>query len=371
MKTNNKLKSFLFALFVMNLCTSMSAQTIYSTAFGGFFPSDILIIDNYLYAGEISGESIARINLTSSSPTRELVADGWLPGSGVWKLAYDQSTNILYGGGFLETRTVDLDLSLPATSADFSATGIANGLAIHNNILYKGTDNTIYSIDLSAGPGSYAPYFEEPFGDPGNFVVIGDALYYCANATSTGPRNAVYKIDLSAGSPSRELVAELALAGSIQSMHNAGDYLYVGLEGDAGTDFIYKLDLTETALPISEETVLSDIPAAPLGIANQGETFYLSLGDQLIYTFEDAILSSPENDSISFSLYPNPTSEVVRISTSMGSLEYKLISIDGRFLSSGTVVNNGMIDLSTLSSGVYFVEIIHQNSKVVRRVVKQ
>ena len=285
MKLRSTIILFTIAIIYTPICLG---QTVYSSAFGGFFPSDIVIVGDYLYAGEVNGGSIARINLASSTPTRELVTNGWPAGAGVWKMVYEPATSYLYGGGFSETRFVDLEGTIPSTSDAFSATGIANGLAIKENIFFKGTGDVIYNIDLSIGPASYAVYYTDPFGDPGNFVIVGDDLYYCANSSSTGPRNNVYKIDLTASTPSRTLAATVP-PSAIQSMHYAGDYLYIGTEG-AGPEALYKIDLSNTSLPIPTETVIADLPAAPLGIANQGNTFYLSLGDQLIYTFEDEIL---------------------------------------------------------------------------------
>ena len=367
-----KLKSIFLVLGIIFSSQFIVGQTVYSSAFGGFGPSDIIIIGDYLYAGEISGESIARIDLSSSSPTREQVADGWPTGFGVWKLGYDPSTNILYGGGFTETRIIDLDDAIPATSNAFSNTGIANGLAIHDNILFKGTNDDIYSIDLSVGPGSYSVFYAEPFGDPGNFVVVGDDLYYCARTSATGLRSNVYKIDLTASTPFRTLVTTVP-PSAIQSMHYAGDYLYIGTEiGSSGNEVLYKIDLTNSSLPIPLVTVLPDLPAAPLGIANQGNTFYLSLGDQLIYTFEDEILNTVESEINEIVIYPNPTTQHLFIGAkSSEPLAYKIVSMNGVEVLLGTLNSLKTIDVSSLSAGIYFIELTSHEVFKRMRFIKQ
>jgi hypothetical protein len=64
-------------------------------------------------------------------------------------------------------------------------------------------------------------------------------------------------------------------------------------------------------------------------------------------------------------IFPNPAQEVLTILSDVNAKEVKIISAQGKLVQTG--LNTQSMDVSTLSSGVYFVECLLQNNQVVTR----
>ena len=70
-------------------------------------------------------------------------------------------------------------------------------------------------------------------------------------------------------------------------------------------------------------------------------------------------------------LYPNPASANVFIRTdSADDLNYEIISIDGKVVSTGVGKSNNGIDISNLSNGVYVMRVLRDEDVAVLRFVK-
>ncbi len=73
----------------------------------------------------------------------------------------------------------------------------------------------------------------------------------------------------------------------------------------------------------------------------------------------------------SLALYPNPASANVFIRTeSADDLNYEIISIDGKVVSTGVAKSNNGIDISNLNVGMYFVRVFHNEDVAILRFVK-
>jgi len=79
-------------------------------------------------------------------------------------------------------------------------------------------------------------------------------------------------------------------------------------------------------------------------------------------------------ETISYSIYPNPTSAVVNIDfTGMpkdGGVEITLTDTYGRLIAKESGIEKHSIELSSLISGVYFVSIVSNQQKKTYRIVK-
>jgi YD repeat-containing protein len=79
-------------------------------------------------------------------------------------------------------------------------------------------------------------------------------------------------------------------------------------------------------------------------------------------------------ETVSYSIYPNPTSAVVNIDfTGMpkdGELEIMLTDAYGKLVAKKLGIENHRIDLSSLISGVYFVSMVSNHQKRTYRIVK-
>ena len=71
-------------------------------------------------------------------------------------------------------------------------------------------------------------------------------------------------------------------------------------------------------------------------------------------------------------MYPNPTAELVNLESNVLIDEYKLIDISGRVLQNVKPNNyNTVLDLSSYSNGVYFVELKSKDNRVRKKIIKQ
>ncbi len=78
------------------------------------------------------------------------------------------------------------------------------------------------------------------------------------------------------------------------------------------------------------------------------------------------------NNEVKFSVYPNPASDVIHISSSTNKLKYSLVikNIYGAIILSETLSNNlENIDLSSLSRGLYVVELITESGAINQKIV--
>jgi len=98
-------------------------------------------------------------------------------------------------------------------------------------------------------------------------------------------------------------------------------------------------------------------------------------GDQLILNiinpdgdnaeYWNKILSSPENNINELTVFPNPTQEVLSWDSSFGGLvEVRIYSLQGTLVKQLNQVQNS-VDVSALSSGIYFIEL--QEDAVISR----
>ncbi|WP_027420750.1 T9SS type A sorting domain-containing protein [Crocinitomix catalasitica] len=77
-----------------------------------------------------------------------------------------------------------------------------------------------------------------------------------------------------------------------------------------------------------------------------------------------------DDDEIVFSVYPNPTSDVITISTE-GNFAYQVLSVNGAILSNGVGFNTTEVNLTDFAKGVYFVNLQANDQQQVLKVVKK
>ncbi|HBY66315.1 MAG TPA: hypothetical protein DEG69_00210, partial [Flavobacteriaceae bacterium] len=69
--------------------------------------------------------------------------------------------------------------------------------------------------------------------------------------------------------------------------------------------------------------------------------------------------------------YPNPVSETLFISSENNNIEkLNVYSTNGKLILS-EIENTKQLDVSTLSNGLYFVEVTSENGTTVQKFVKQ
>ena len=83
---------------------------------------------------------------------------------------------------------------------------------------------------------------------------------------------------------------------------------------------------------------------------------------------EDCILGFNDISASSFVLYPSLVRNVLRISGDNSIRSLKIYTLEGRSISTSNAVN---IDVSHLSSGLYFAEITTENGRLVKKFLKE
>ncbi|MDT8346835.1 MAG: T9SS type A sorting domain-containing protein, partial [Flavobacteriaceae bacterium] len=84
-------------------------------------------------------------------------------------------------------------------------------------------------------------------------------------------------------------------------------------------------------------------------------------------------LSIGDFDVNDFSVYPNPSANIFRVSFPSGiqQLDYTIYDITGRIISSGALNENDTpVDLSTQASGVYFIQFNVEGARISKKLIK-
>ncbi|OYT17472.1 MAG: hypothetical protein B7C24_02290 [Bacteroidetes bacterium 4572_77] len=100
-----------------------------------------------------------------------------------------------------------------------------------------------------------------------------------------------------------------------------------------------------------------------------GYPYWGDAPDMGCFEYEDPDGVSSEN-SINYSIYPNPTKDLLFVKGDMIDMDIQLLDISGKSLST-SLIDNNRIDLSHLQSGVYFIVIKDNYHETVRlRAIK-
>lgn len=85
------------------------------------------------------------------------------------------------------------------------------------------------------------------------------------------------------------------------------------------------------------------------------------------------LLSVEETEQNSFSIYPNPSKDVLNIKLALNnkSLKIEVFDILGKLVYHTNSTNNKSINTSNWNSGLYFVKISSGNSEITKRFVKE
>ena len=95
-----------------------------------------------------------------------------------------------------------------------------------------------------------------------------------------------------------------------------------------------------------------------------------SLGDEKIAWYPNFLLSVPENETAIFNAYPNPVVDFLNIESDLAIRSIEVYNVLGEAITTST--NATVVQLATISSGVYFVRITDiENNTQVLKIVKQ
>ena len=158
------------------------------------------------------------------------------------------------------------------------------------------------------------------------------------------------------------------------------DYNQNGVFTDAGETVFTKATSTATTA-----TGTITIPSTALlgstrmrvsmkynGTPTSCEAFsYGQVEDYTVNITSVAKMNESSNNAISFNLYPNPVNgEVLNIANLEVDSNYKIYNLVGQELGKGKIVNES-INVGSLSSGTYLIEVSNQNGATSKRFIKQ
>lgn len=111
------------------------------------------------------------------------------------------------------------------------------------------------------------------------------------------------------------------------------------------------------------QSILYFIQASTYNILNPSSTVAISKQSEIDETAAD-------ND-IAITLYPNPVKgDILNITAVVDNTPYKITNTLGQVLITGTI-NNGTININTLSTGSYFIELVTNEQHVIKQFIKQ
>ena len=106
-----------------------------------------------------------------------------------------------------------------------------------------------------------------------------------------------------------------------------------------------------------------------LGGFSQDTTLVLQFGDCSTPSGNTGIVNNVKDV---ISIYPNPTSDVINISSTSTITDYTIYNMIGnRVISTNVNASNVVVDMSTLTKGVYFVEVNQNGTLTNKRIIKK
>jgi hypothetical protein len=85
----------------------------------------------------------------------------------------------------------------------------------------------------------------------------------------------------------------------------------------------------------------------------------------------ELILSTNEQALSHINIYPNPANDIIKINGLNNEASYRIITTGGTVIMEGRVNNTGIININSLKSGMYFLEIKGKDLSVTRRLFKK
>lgn len=216
---------------------------------------------------------------------------------------------------------------------------------------------------------------------------IGKVVFGTINNTSTGTAGYESFTSLSASVNKSSAYTITITPSWTSTKYSEGyavfvDYNQDGDFGDAGETVWTKTASTTT--PVSGSFT---IPATALsgstrmrvamkynGVPTSCESFsYGQVEDYTVViggTGKEIVSTITEKNIVDIKLYPNPTSSVLNISTVSENTAFKIYNMQGQTVYNGAIRNNNL-DVSNLPVGTYMLEIDYNNSKIVKRFIRQ
>ncbi|WP_298878591.1 BNR-4 repeat-containing protein [uncultured Polaribacter sp.] len=94
----------------------------------------------------------------------------------------------------------------------------------------------------------------------------------------------------------------------------------------------------------------------------------LSSEPDKIEIFSKAALNTNSFTSNDIGIYPNPSTGIINIKSSIKNLDYQLYNIQGKLIQQNKILNNSL-DFSDLSKGIYFIKIVSTKGSIAKKII--
>ncbi len=326
---------------LLSLCLCLSVIITFAQVTDFFVgvdgPSGLFIDGEDLYVSEYYGGVVSRINLDDNPPNKTPILTNLGSPFGV-----GVTGNYLFVAEQTGGRVSYIDISSPIIAPNSIPIAAPSGLTISDNIVYCTDGNNIRFIDTSTQPFSDGITISGGLVAPTGVAVIGNELFI-ANFTS----GIINKIDLTQANPQPVTVVSSGI-NNPNHLFAYGNELYFSQFSVEGK--ISKIDVTET-----NPTVV-DIANGfnPTGIAiKDGVLYFSEFGSNKISRL-DLVVSVQQPTEEQLLIYPNPTSDNLILDNLTSTIDVNIIDMSGKIIQ--TVPTDGIMDVSGLSSGIYFIQ---------------
>lgn len=353
MKTIYSFALIVFLFYFTNVLTAQK-QVVLT---GLDEPTSIHIYDNQLFYGEFQG-SLFRSELGSGAQPERVV-----PAGGVYRTS--RSGDFLYITEGLDGKVSRVNLTDPnfAKKELFTDLNFPSGIAVVDNKIYVAEfgEGHVALYDLDESPVEKKILVNE-LESPTGITVKGDELFI-----TEFEGNRITKINLADPMAVKETV--MGGLNSPTEVVIVGKDLYVSeFEGNKLT----KLTYTEI-IPNVSGYLASDyeIINNPTGLFFEGTDLYVSsFADGVIYRVQIDLASVKDSDIVSNSskIFPSPSSNYIEILDLKKSASYNIHNVSGEKIANGKIAAGEKVDISTYSSGIYFL-VFEDNSSL--RFIKE
>jgi hypothetical protein len=151
---------------------------------------------------------------------------------------------------------------------------------------------------------------------------------------------------------------QFALAGPSGVDYDLYVYNSAGTQIGAGTGTTATENVSITNLAVGTYTVR----VIGYNGANSATCYTLNVAKTSASIFNDV------SNAVTYSVYPNPTKDKLAVSSSdpNETMTVLVMDINGKVLSTQSLVSGAVIDVSAISSGIYFVRILNENNEATQ-----
>ena len=337
---------------------------------------NLIINGDYIYVAQdnigpvnSNNDKISKIDITSNPPIVTEVATGLNKLSGLVfngnDLYFSEIGDNSFGGGKLSK----IDITDPELIVNEVLSGLYNpyGLVINGNDLYLAEfqKSRIIKIDITESFPTISEVIAgiRPFG----LVVNGNDMYISQWIIGE-PK--ISKIDITLETPTISDVISTEGLFPFGLTLKDNNLFMVGYDQQVSRNRLFRFDITSSSPIIIVKDLTSIGIFGPRGFVINGNDAYISeRGPQRISKFDFDLLLSTDNISLKdeFKIYPNPVKNVLNLSSELPIELIKIYSLQGQLIQ---VTSENQIDVSLLSSGLYFVSIIVDGENIVKKFIK-